>query len=107
MDGTRKGYTKRITVNGFDIYITVNNIGLNKAGEVFIKISKQGSTISALIDALAATMSLALQNGVPWKKIREHYLGTKFEPLDEQGRSILHRIAETIEELSVRVHQGD
>lgn len=97
---TRTGLTKRITVSNFDIYITVNCFDGNGPGEVFIKIAKTGSTVSALLEALATTISVALQNGTPWSKLKDKYLGYNFEPFDADGKSILHRIAETIEELS-------
>jgi ribonucleoside-diphosphate reductase alpha chain len=97
---TRRGLTRRIVIDKFDIYITVNNLEKGKPGEVFIKIAKTGSIVAALLEALATTISISLQSGVPWQVLKEKYLGHKFEPYDLDGKSMLHKIAETVEELS-------
>jgi ribonucleoside-diphosphate reductase alpha chain len=49
-------------------------------GEIFIKMAKEGSTVSGMMDAFATSISLALQHGVPLKVLCEKFAHTRFEP---------------------------
>lgn len=104
---TRFGVTKKVVINdytiGYEMYVTVNIDEDRTPREVFVKVSKQGSVISGLVNALAVTISMALQHGVPWGILREKYLGTRFEPRDvDQGyTSIVDAIAKAIDEACV------
>jgi ribonucleoside-diphosphate reductase alpha chain len=51
-----------------------------RPGEIFIKMSKEGSTLSGVMDGLALTVSLGLQYGVPLKVFVDKLLNTRFEP---------------------------
>ena len=51
-----------------------------RPGEVFIRISKEGSTISGMLDTVATLISIALQNGVPLQSLVDKFTGMKFEP---------------------------
>jgi len=51
-----------------------------RPGEVFIKMSKEGSTLSGVMDGLALTLSIGLQYGVPLKVLVDKLLNTRFEP---------------------------
>jgi ribonucleoside-diphosphate reductase alpha chain len=47
---------------------------------VFIKMSKEGSTLSGVMDGLALTLSIGLQYGVPLKVLVDKLINTRFEP---------------------------
>ena len=49
-------------------------------GEIFVVMSKEGSTISGLMDAFATSVSIALQYGVPLKVLVNKFIHTRFEP---------------------------
>jgi ribonucleoside-diphosphate reductase alpha chain len=49
-------------------------------GEIFIKMAKEGSTVSGLMDAFGVSVSMALQHGVPLKVLCEKFAHTRFEP---------------------------
>ncbi len=49
-------------------------------GELFIKMAKEGSTVSGLMDSFALAVSIALQHGVPLKLLCEKFAHTRFEP---------------------------
>ena len=51
-----------------------------RPGEIFIKMSKEGSTLSGVMDGLALTISLGLQYGVPLKVFVDKLVNTRFEP---------------------------
>jgi len=96
---TRKGLTRKFNVGGLDVYLTVNPTPSADPGEVFIKIAKQGSTLSGLMQAWAVTVSAALQRGVPWSDLREKYVGTRFEPNDHRCTSLIDAVARNIDDL--------
>lgn len=60
---TRDGLTRKF-VCGLDVYLTVNPLLNGEPGEIFVKLGKQGSTVSGLMQAWAVTISAALQRGV-------------------------------------------
>ncbi len=97
---TRLGITRRASVAKLKYYVTVNFYDdTADPGEVFITIAKEGSTIAGLIDALAITISIALQHGVPWKILGQKYLQTIFDPRDDCASSLVDGIAKTITEI--------
>src|SRR4029077_18718963 len=72
--------THKFSVGGHEGYITVGKYNDGRVGEVFIKMSKEGSTLSGIMDGFALTMSLGLQYGVPLKVFVDKLLNTRFEP---------------------------
>jgi ribonucleoside-diphosphate reductase alpha chain len=61
-------------------YVTVGEYEDGRAGEVFIKVSKQGSTLAGIMDAFSISISLGLQHGVPLATYVRKYVNMKFEP---------------------------
>src|SRR5205085_10606699 len=61
-------------------YITVGMYEDGTPGEIFLTMSKEGSTISGLMDAFATAISLALQYGVPLQTLVDKFGHTRFEP---------------------------
>ena len=49
-------------------------------GEIFIRMAKEGSTVSGLMDSFATAISISLQHGVPLKLLCEKFAHTRFEP---------------------------
>src|SRR5713226_6604462 len=76
----RDSVTHKFNVGGHEGYITVGKYPDGRVGEVFIKMSKEGSTLSGIMDGFALTMSLGLQYGVPLKVFVDKLLNTRFEP---------------------------
>jgi ribonucleoside-diphosphate reductase alpha chain len=61
-------------------YVTVGEYEDGRPGEVFMKVSKQGSTLSGVMDAFAISVSLGLQHGVPLSTFVRKYTNMRFEP---------------------------
>jgi len=80
MPAERASVTHKFSVGGHEGYITVGLYEDNRPGEVFIKMSKEGSTLSGVMDGLALTISIGLQYGVPLKVFVDKLLNTRFEP---------------------------
>src|ERR1700682_374780 len=80
MPAERASVTHKFSVGGHEGYITVGMDEDGRLGEIFIKMSKEGSTLSGVMDGLALTVSIGLQSGVPLKVYVDKLLNTRFEP---------------------------
>ncbi len=67
----RASVTHKFSIAGHDGYITVGLYPNGCPGEIFIKMAKEGSTVSGLMDAFATSISLSLQHGVPLGPLRQ------------------------------------
>jgi ribonucleoside-diphosphate reductase alpha chain len=76
----RASVTHKFSIAGHEGYITVGLYPTGQPGEIFIKMAKEGSTVSGLMDSFATAISLALQHGVPLRVLCEKFAHTRFEP---------------------------
>ncbi len=76
----RQAVTHKFSIAGHEGYITVGLHANGSPGEVFITMSKEGSTISGLMDSFATAISLALQYGVPLEVLCDKFSHTRYEP---------------------------
>ncbi|HEY7926112.1 MAG TPA: LAGLIDADG family homing endonuclease [Candidatus Dormibacteraeota bacterium] len=76
----RNALTHRFEVGGHEGYITVGLYADGQPGEIFLKMAKEGSTVSGLMDAFATAVSLALQYGVPLQALVDKLSHTRFDP---------------------------
>jgi ribonucleoside-diphosphate reductase alpha chain len=76
----RRAITHHFAIGGHEGYVTVGLYEDGKVGELFIKMSKEGSTVSGLMDSFATAVSLALQHGVPLSMLCDKFSYTRFEP---------------------------
>ncbi len=76
----RQAITHKFSVGGHEGCITVGLYEDGRPGEIFVTMSKEGSTISGLMDAFATSISMALQYGVPLKVLVDKFTHTRFEP---------------------------
>src|SRR6184192_906671 len=76
----RESITHKFSIGGHEGYITVGKYEDGAAGEIFITMAKEGSTISGLMDSFATMTSLALQHGVPLQLLVDKFTHTRFEP---------------------------
>jgi ribonucleoside-diphosphate reductase alpha chain len=77
---TRQSITHKFNVQENEGYITVGLFPDGRPGELFIKMAKQGSTISGLMDTIGVLTSLALQYGVPVQTLADKFAYMRFEP---------------------------
>ncbi|MBI3909511.1 MAG: vitamin B12-dependent ribonucleotide reductase [Armatimonadetes bacterium] len=76
----RQSITHKFSVGGYEGYVTVGLYDDRTPGEIFITMSKEGSTISGLMDSFATCVSMALQYGVPLQVLCNKFSHTRFEP---------------------------
>jgi len=72
-------------VGGQEGYVTIGLYEDGLPGEMFIRMSKEGSTVSGLMDSFATAVSLALQYGVPLQVLCNKFSHTRFEPSGSSG----------------------
>src|SRR6202044_4043477 len=76
----RMSVTHKFNIGGHEGYIIVGLYPDGQPGEIFIKMAKEGSTVSGLMDSFALAVSISLQHGVPLKLFCEKFAHTRFEP---------------------------
>ena len=76
----RASITHKFSLSGHEGYVTVGLYPSGAPGEIFIRMAKEGSTISGLMDSFATAISMCLQHGVPLKLLCEKFAHTRFEP---------------------------
>jgi ribonucleoside-diphosphate reductase alpha chain len=76
----RRSNTFAFRVADCEGYVTVGEYEDGRPGEVFMKVSKQGSTLSGVMDAFSISVSLGLQHGVPLSTFVRKYTNMRFEP---------------------------
>lgn len=77
---TRPSETHKFSIAGHEGYLTYSMYENNDLAEIFIRMSKQGSTLAGLLDAFAIAISIALQHGVPLKTLIQKFAYGRFEP---------------------------
>ncbi len=87
----RNSVTNKFSVAGHEGYLTVGKYDDGTPGELFITMSKEGSTIKGLMDAIGILTSMSLQYGVPVEALVKKFRHQKFEPYGlAQGHPEIH-----------------
>jgi ribonucleoside-diphosphate reductase alpha chain len=81
----RASITHKFSVGGHEGYITVGMYADGHPGEIFIKMAKEGSTLSGIMDAFALSVSISLQYGVPLRALVDKFVNSRFEPSGYTG----------------------
>ena len=105
LSSIRYGITCKDQACGFEYYVTVNFFDDNTPAELFIRIAKEGSVIAGFVEALAITISIALQYGVPWIVLHGKYLNQIFEPRDDANSSLIHALGNTVDKV-IKLQNG-
>jgi ribonucleoside-diphosphate reductase alpha chain len=77
---SRAGITTSFSVAGAEGYMTTSAYADGRLGEVFLKMSKQGSTLAGIMDAFSIAVSIGLQYGVPLEQYVQKFTNMRFEP---------------------------
>lgn len=77
---TRNALTHKFDISGHEGYFTVGLFEDGTPGELFVTISKEGSTIAGLMNGFGVSVSLGLQHGVPLATYIDKFTHTRFEP---------------------------
>jgi ribonucleotide reductase alpha subunit len=77
---TRQSVTHKFDIQGHEGYVNVGFFEDGTPGEMFITMSKEGSTVGGLMDIVGTLTSIALQSGVPVETLVNKFAHTRFEP---------------------------
>ena len=77
---SRPSVTTKFEVGDAEGYITASSYPDDGIGEIFLKTSKQGSTLAGITDAFSIAVSIGLQYGVPLETYVSKFINMKFEP---------------------------
>ena len=77
---SRPSITTKFEVGDAEGYITASSYPDDGLGEIFLKTSKQGSTLAGITDAFSIAISIGLQYGVPLETYVSKFINMKFEP---------------------------
>jgi len=80
LNDEREAFTHKFSIGGHEGYLTIGLYEDGTPGEIFLKMAKEGSTVSGLMDTIATMTSIALQYGVPLKALVDKFSHTRFEP---------------------------
>ena len=106
---TRESITHKFQIMGHEGYLTIGLFEDGQPGEIFIKMSKEGSTLSGLVQGFCRAFSIALQYGLPLEEAVARFKGMRFEPMGHtsnpdipEAMSIIDYVARYLE-----IHFGD
>jgi len=77
---TRPSVTHKFSIVGHEGYLIAGMYEDGRLAEIFLEMSKEGSTLSGLADSFAKSTSIALQYGVPLKVLASKHLNQRYEP---------------------------
>jgi hypothetical protein len=78
---TRESITHKFCIGNHEGYLTIGLYPDGRAGEIFIKMAKEGSTISGMCQAFCRAFSLSLQHGLSVEDAVVRFKGMRFEPM--------------------------
>lgn len=78
---TRESVTHKFQIMGHEGYLTIGFFEDHQPGEIFIKMAKEGSTLSGMVQAFTRAFSLAIQYGLPLEQAVLRFKGMRFEPM--------------------------
>ncbi|MCE9589056.1 MAG: hypothetical protein K8S99_00855 [Planctomycetes bacterium] len=106
---TRQSVTHKFQIMGHEGYLTIGLFDNGRPGEIFIKMAKEGSTLSGLVQGFCRAFSLALQYGLPLTEAVARFKGMRFEPMGHtsnpdipEAMSIIDYVARYLE-----IHYAD
>jgi ribonucleoside-diphosphate reductase alpha chain len=100
----RDSVTHKFSIMGHEGYLTIGLFEDGTPGELFVKMSKEGSTMSGLMQAFCRAFSLALQYGLPLEEAVRRFKDMRFEPMGPtanpdvpEAKSIIDYVARYLE----------
>lgn len=78
---TRESITHKFSIGNHEGYLTIGLYPDGRPGEIFIKMSKEGSTMSGMCQAFCRAFSLSIQHGLTMQDAVARFKGMRFEPM--------------------------
>ena len=108
LPSTRESVTHKFSVARHEGYLTIGLYPDGKPGEIFIKMSKEGSTISGMCQAFCRAFSLALQYGLTVEEAVVRFKGMRFEPMGPTSNPEIPECSSIVDYVArfLEVHYG-
>lgn len=97
---TRRSLTHKFSVDGHEGYLTIGLYDDGRPGEIFVKISKEGSALSGMCQAFCRAFSIALQMGLPVHEFTRRFRGMRFEPMGPTGNPDIPQCSSIVDYLA-------
>ena len=101
---TRESLTHKFSIGNHEGYLTIGLYPDGQPGEIFIKMSKEGSTMNGMCQAFCRAFSLAIQHGLTTQDAIGRFKGMRFEPMGytsnpdiPEAHSVIDYVARYIE----------
>ncbi len=101
---TRSSRTHKFAIGAHEGYLTVGLFADGRPGEIFIKMSKEGSTLSGLIQGFCRAFSLCLQHGLTVEQAVERFRGMRFEPMGSTSNPEIPECASILDYVARYLH---
>jgi ribonucleoside-diphosphate reductase alpha chain len=100
LPSTRESLTHKFCVANIEGYLTIGLYEDGRPGEIFIKISKEGSAISGFCQAFCRAFSLSLQHGLSVGEAVQRFKGMRFEPYGQTSNPDIPEASSIIDYLA-------
>lgn len=100
LPSTRDSLTHKFSVANIEGYLTIGMYEDGKPGEIFIKISKEGSAISGFCQAFCRAFSISLQHGLSVEDAVMRFKGMRFEPYGQTSNPDIPEASSIIDYLA-------
>lgn len=97
LPSTRDSITHKFQIMGHEGYLTIGLFADGQPGEIFVKMSKEGSTLSGMMQSFTRAFSLALQYGLPLDEAVQRFKGMRFEPMGTTGNPAIPEVLSIID----------
>lgn len=101
---TRESLTHKFSIGNHEGYLTIGLYPNGQPGEIFVKMSKEGSTMNGMCQAFCRAFSLAIQHGLSTQDAIARFKGMRFEPMGytsnpdiPEAQSVIDYVARYIE----------
>lgn len=97
LPSVRESVTHKFQIMGHEGYLTIGLFEDGTPGELFVKMAKEGSTLSGLMQAFCRAFSLALQYGLPLEEAVRRFKDMRFEPMGTTGNPDIPEVKSIID----------
>ena len=106
---TRDSITHKFSIERHEGYLTIGLYPDGRPGEIFIKMAKEGSTISGMAQAFCRAFSLALQFGLSVNEAVVRFKGMRFEPMGMTANPDIPEVSSIIDYVAryLELHFGE
>ncbi len=106
---TRESVTHKFSIGRHEGYLTIGLYPDGRPGEIFLKMAKEGSTLSGMCQAFCLAFSLAMQYGLTVEEACKRFKGMRFEPMGPTSNAAIPEASSLIDYIAryLEITYGD